>query len=599
MQLWDLWGDVSIRGESQVNNTLNRIGDTFTKIGGKMQMFGSILSASVSLPILGLMGKSTMLASDLEESFNVVNVTFGKSAKEVTDWSKNLLNDFGLVQLESMKYVGSMGAMLKSSGLTAKASKEMSQDLVELTGDFSSFYNLSHDESWEKIRSGISGETEPLKQVGINMSVANMEAFALSQGIKKSWGEMTQAEQTMLRYNYLMEQTADAQGDFARTNDGLANRLRILQGNLTNLGTKLGNILLPIVNKFTGFMVDLTSKFSILPEPIQKVTIILGLLASAVGPLLLVGGLLITALGTIATAITAVGWPVIAVGAVVGVLSVEFAALIGFITIAAKKAGVLDKAISFLKDSFKAIVAFIKGDTSLVFDLLTEKFGYSYAEAAEFIKKAIILKEKIIDLGAKVKNFAQSQLNLFIEKIKKASEFVYDHRKQIGLVIESLINFGSKSIDIGVGVARTIKDMADKAKENFDTVITIIKKVVEWFIKLNDKVDGVVKGIGSIKFPNPPGWLGKIPGLASGSMNFGGGLTWVGETGPELVSLPRGSRIHTAAESKNIITGSKNISGNDTYNINVVLDAKNVKDFNRVVDFIYRIKEEAIAGGSY
>ena len=83
---------------------------------------------------------------------------------------------------------------------------------------------LKHDEVWEKLRAGIMGETEPLKSLGINMSVANMEAFALSKGIKKSWSEMSQAKQVALRYDYIMEQTANSQGDFAKTSDSLANK---------------------------------------------------------------------------------------------------------------------------------------------------------------------------------------------------------------------------------------------------------------------------------------------------------------------------------------------------------------------------------------
>ena len=111
---------------------------------------------------------------------------------------------------------------------------------------FASFYNLSNEEAFEKIRAGISGEAEPLKQLGINMSVANLEAFALSQGINKSYQEMSQAEQMQLRYNYLMSAGADASGDFAKTLDtSLSNQLRVAKNNFVDLGSAIGTEMIP------------------------------------------------------------------------------------------------------------------------------------------------------------------------------------------------------------------------------------------------------------------------------------------------------------------------------------------------------------------
>ena len=158
------------------------------------------------------------------------------------------------------QYTGTLGAMLKSSGVAQDSIVGMSEDLVGLTGDFASFYNLDHETAFEKIRSGISGETEPLKQLGINMSVTNLEAFALSQGINKSWNEMSQAEQTLLRYNYLMSVSSDAQGDFARTSDSLANQVRIAQLNFQSLSADIGQLLLPVAKEVVTSFNDVASK---------------------------------------------------------------------------------------------------------------------------------------------------------------------------------------------------------------------------------------------------------------------------------------------------------------------------------------------------
>ncbi|MFA5424520.1 MAG: hypothetical protein WC374_11760, partial [Phycisphaerae bacterium] len=123
--------------------------------------------------------KGIGIASDLAEVQNVIDVTFGKSSDIVDDWSKTATGAYGLAELSAKKYTGTMGAMLKSSGVATGQLAEMSTVIAGLAGDFASFYNISSDEAFDKIRAGLAGEVEPLRQIGINMSVANLEAFAL------------------------------------------------------------------------------------------------------------------------------------------------------------------------------------------------------------------------------------------------------------------------------------------------------------------------------------------------------------------------------------------------------------------------------------
>lgn len=192
-------------------------------------------------------GESIEMASSLEEVQNVVDTTFGSDARSIDTWAKNAKKSFGMGELAAKKYSGTMGSMLKSMGLNGKQVTTMSKGMVALAGDMASFYNLDHETAFEKIRSGISGETEPLKQLGINMSVANLEAYAMSQGITKAYNAMTQAEQATLRYNYLLSVTSDAQGDFARTSSGYANATRTLEENINTVKANLGDFLLPLV----------------------------------------------------------------------------------------------------------------------------------------------------------------------------------------------------------------------------------------------------------------------------------------------------------------------------------------------------------------
>ena len=230
--------------------------DGVNKLGGSakkgLSAVSKIITAVIGSAVIKTGAECVNLASDLEEVQNVVDVTFGKSSGTINDWSRQAATAFGMSELSAKQYTGTLGAMLKSSGVADDAIVQMSTDLVGLSGDFASFFNLANEDAFAKIRSGISGETEPLKQLGINMSVANLEAYALSQGIKKSYSAMTQAEQVTLRYNYLMSVSADAQGDFARTSGSLANQQRITSLAIQNVGTEIGNMLIPYVTKATS-----------------------------------------------------------------------------------------------------------------------------------------------------------------------------------------------------------------------------------------------------------------------------------------------------------------------------------------------------------
>ena len=227
-------------------------------VAGLKNLYGTMQRIGDELKDIALEGID--LASNLSEVKNVVDTTFGpEGAAKIYAWSNAAASAYGISNLNAQRYTGTLGAMLKSMNLSDDAVLEMSTSLVGLAGDMASFYNLDIDEAFEKLRSGISGEAEPLKQLGINLSVANLEAYALSQGIETAYNSMTQAEQATLRYNYLMQATADAQGDFADTSDSYANQQRILELNIENLKTAFGEKLLPSVTEVTAALNDLMS----------------------------------------------------------------------------------------------------------------------------------------------------------------------------------------------------------------------------------------------------------------------------------------------------------------------------------------------------
>lgn len=195
--------------------------------------------------LLQLGKEAISAASDLQEVQNVVEATFGGDSGKIDEWARKAGEQFGLTETQAKRFTSTIGAMAKSAGMAGPEIVQMSTDLAGLAADMASFYNLDFDEAFQKIRSGISGQTEPLKQLGINMNEATLNAFALQQGLTKTFSQMSQGEQIMLRYQYMMQATADAQGDFARTSDGYANSMRMLETNIDTLKTALGEALIP------------------------------------------------------------------------------------------------------------------------------------------------------------------------------------------------------------------------------------------------------------------------------------------------------------------------------------------------------------------
>ena len=195
------WDDAAKQSTDNISNSFS---------GMLKKIIAGFSAIKIGKALLDIGKDAIEAASALEEVQNVVDVTFGAGASQIDQWAKNAGTQFGLTETQAKKFTSTLGAMMKSSGMAGDEIVSMSTDLAGLAADMASFYNLDFEEAFQKIRSGISGETEPLKQLGINMSVANLEAYALSKGITKAFNDMSQGEQTMLRYQYLMQATADA-----------------------------------------------------------------------------------------------------------------------------------------------------------------------------------------------------------------------------------------------------------------------------------------------------------------------------------------------------------------------------------------------------
>ena len=240
------------KGTKEVQGMFDGLISSAKKVGA------AIAAAFAIKQIVSFAKECIELGSDLEEVQNVVDVTFGKMSGKIEEFAKTAATQFGLSELSAKQYTSTMGAMLKSMGFAGDEVADMSIKMAGLAADMASFYNLETDEAFAKIRSGISGETEPLKQLGVNLSEANLEQFRLNQGMETAYSKMSQQEKALLRYNYLLSVTSDAQGDFARTSDSWANQLKILKLQFDSIKADLGqgfiNIFKPVLKMINAVL---------------------------------------------------------------------------------------------------------------------------------------------------------------------------------------------------------------------------------------------------------------------------------------------------------------------------------------------------------
>lgn len=206
--------------------------------------------------------KITEMASDVEENLNVINASFGNSAQSVQNWAESFGNAAGRNKYALEETAATLGAILNPlMERNADAAAEMSTGLAQLSVDLGSFFNAADKDVLTALRSGIVGELEPLKRFGIVMTQDALQAFALSQGIRKSIQSMSIAEKTTLRYNFILANTSNAQGDAIKTADGYANSQKALTSKLEELATAIGLKILPSMTKLTNIARKIVTGF--------------------------------------------------------------------------------------------------------------------------------------------------------------------------------------------------------------------------------------------------------------------------------------------------------------------------------------------------
>lgn len=275
-------------------------GDKLEAVGGKLSSAGNTLTAAVTAPLLAAGGAAIVMASDYEESLNKVDVAFGDSAERVKEFAQTTVDSYGIAEGTALDMAALFGDMATSMKVPREEAAEMSERLVGLAGDLASFKNISLDQVGTALKSIFTGETESLKELGVVMTEANLDAFALAEGFGKTTDEMTEAEKVQLRYQYVLSATQNAQGDYARTADGTANSLRTLQESAKELGVAFGQELLPQITPLIQKGTKLVKSFGEMGDEEKKLMVNTAAVAAAAGPAVKILGTATTGLGKLA-----------------------------------------------------------------------------------------------------------------------------------------------------------------------------------------------------------------------------------------------------------------------------------------------------------
>lgn len=248
--------------KKKADRTSEGIKTSFTGIGSTVKKIGLGMAAVFGFHELVDFGKECLeLGSDLAEVQNVVDVTFPNMTKEIDAFAKSAASNFGLSETMAKKFAGTFGSMAEAFGFSEKQAAKMATELTGLSGDVASFYNISQDEAYTKLKSVFTGETESLKDLGVVMTQTALEEFAMNEGMGESIAKMSEAEKVALRLAFVQDKLSNADGDFARTSESWANQTRILSLQFDSLKASLGqgfiNVFTPIIRQINALMAKL------------------------------------------------------------------------------------------------------------------------------------------------------------------------------------------------------------------------------------------------------------------------------------------------------------------------------------------------------
>lgn len=549
---------------SNLGTKMQEAGTKMDAWGKKVQGLGAKMTLAITTPLTLAAKKMITAASDYEENLNKVDVAFKNNAQSIKDWAETATEAFGLSKNQALEATSLFGDMATSMGFTTLESANMAMTLAGLAGDLASFKNIEISQAMTALNGVFTGETESLKLLGVVMTEANLQQYAFSKGINKEIKDMTQAEKVRLRYNYILDMTKNAQGDYARTADGTANSMRTFEGAVDNLNIALGQKLLPVFTPLIQDATDLINKFAEADPATQKMVLGFGGIALAAGPVLTVFGGAVRGIGYL---VKGFGGAVKGAGSFIKILgSLRKAKLLS--TAATK----IHTAATVIWNGVCKIATLVTKGLGMAFKFLTGPIGWVVLAIGAVIAIGYLLithweevKQFAIDTWTKIKH-AFMKFGHYLTAV-----FSTDWTQSFG-VFGNILN----------GFFATVKGVWDSIKSVFSGIVDFVAGIFtgDWERAWQGVVDiftgiwglvtapfrytlnGIISlinmaldGINKISVDIPE-WapvgagkhfgfnIPKIPYLLHGTMDWQGGFARMNEGGRgELTYLPNGSQV--------------------------------------------------------
>lgn len=601
--------DVGAGSFDKFNAAAIAAGSRVRYVGQQMSSFGQTMTTRVTAPlaVAGFgMWKAVQLASDLNETINKTKRVFGQSGQAMLNWSRNAAKTMGMTQQQALEGASSIGAMLTPMGIAPTKAAAMSKAMTQLATDMGSFNNQDPSEMLERIRSGLSGEMEPLKRFGTVLSETRVKQFAWTNGIAKSGQELTEQQKIMARYGLLLQDTKQQQGDFAKTSDGLANRQRILKASLLESATTLGTSLVPLfetvaqvlASTVVPMLTKVANAFSRLPSGVKTFIVVLGTVLAVIGPTMWAMGAMVSSVGAL---MAAYGKAAIVMGNFVKMLGFTRAGVLAGIVVQ-KVAAAATKAWAAVQAVFNAIMAanpivlVVLAIAALVavlvlayhksdaFRAIVDKVWDAITNVAEVIWSVLwpVLETvftiwwtyiKTIfnlwkTLAVTVFNAVKKIYSVLKSVLGPVLSWLWDRFKtafnNIKTTVVSVFNFVSKIVSKFVSVGRKIgSGLVGAVKGALSGLAGVVSGAVRLALRgmealINGAIGAIntaIDGLNAIKPGEDIGKVSPVDFAARGMSSAPGGMTMVGERGPELVDLPKGARVYTAGQTSRILGG--------------------------------------------